>query len=252
MSAVDVLWTAGWDSTFRVADLLFHSDDIVRPWYVVDPYRRSATIELETQDVIRRALADLDPTATRRLLPAQIVTVDEIPQIPEITEQFRALLGKQFLGGQYEWLARLAESRRLVLELSIHRDDRAHKVLAAAVDNIDGSYRLVAGPVDPALEMFRRFRFPLFETTKLEMGDAARDGGFLRVMELTWFCHSPLRGKPCGCCNPCRYTRAEGLGRRVPPQTRGRLFEVWLRDKALIAREWGRRIVWSRGGVRES
>jgi len=35
-------------------------------------------------------------------------------------------------------------------------------------------------------------------------------------MEMTWFCHRPVRGKPCGLCAPCVYTIEEGLARRVP------------------------------------
>lgn len=242
MEPVEVLWTSGWDSTFRVADLLLNHDAIVRPWYVMDEYRRSTAKEMATQNVIRGALASLDPTTARRLLPAQVVKRNEIPSFPAISEAFKALLRKQFLGEQYEWLARLAEDQQLTLELSIHRDDRAHEALARDIEKTDGSHQLVANPSDPALEVFRRFRFPLFETTKLHMETAARGGGFYEVMELTWFCHTPIRGRPCGCCNPCRYTRDEGLGRRVPPLTRGRQFQAGVADAVwtlrLASRRW--------------
>lgn len=45
----------------------------------------------------------------------------------------------------------------------------------------------------------------------------AEKHGFDDIMEETWFCHTPTKdGKPCGMCNPCKYTREEGLGRRGP------------------------------------
>ncbi len=236
-----MLWTAGWDSTFRVADLLVNGNAVVQPWYAVDRYRRSTGTELATQDVIRARLAERDPAAARRLLPVRVVEVEEIPPARAITAAFRQLREQRFLGEQYEWLARLAEHQQLTLELSIHRDDRAHDFLAADVTEAGGSYQLVRHPGDPALEMFRRFRFPLFDTTKVQMDDAARRSGFSDLMELTWFCHTPVRGTPCGYCNPCRYTIDEGLGRRIPRRTGWRRIEVGLWDAAWLLRLASRR-----------
>jgi len=31
----------------------------------------------------------------------------------------------------------------------------------------------------------------------------ARENGWLDIMELSWFCHTPIDGKPCGLCGPC-------------------------------------------------
>jgi 7-cyano-7-deazaguanine synthase in queuosine biosynthesis len=65
--------------------------------------------------------------------------------------------------------------------------------------------------------LFRSFRFPILDLTKLDMERIAAENGFLPLMNETVFCHTPLKdGTPCGQCNPCRYTIAEGLKRRVP------------------------------------
>lgn len=69
---------------------------------------------------------------------------------------------------------------------------------------------------DSRYELFRCFRLPLFDTTKREMRTQARQSGFDEIMSLTWFCHRPRRGQPCGTCNPCIYTIEERLGERVP------------------------------------
>jgi len=177
---------------------------------------------MRTQAAIRDALAVIDTSSAERLLPTKFVRIEDIPADAAITGQYRSLLSQRFLGNQYDWLARLAKSERLVLELSIHRDDRAHEFLCDDVSVTgDGVYRLVEIPSDPALELFRRFRFPLFEMTKLDMEQAAKAGGFASIMEMTWFCYNPLPGgKPCGHCNPCKYTQSEGLGRRVPARAR--------------------------------
>ena len=56
----------------------------------------------------------------------------------------------------------------------------------------------------------------LFDMTKRHMQAEARLSGFDDLMNLTWFCHRPRKGAPCGTCNPCIYTIEEGLGERVP------------------------------------
>jgi hypothetical protein len=101
------------------------------------------------------------------------------------------------------------------MELSIHRDDKARELLAGLIDGsrerLDPAYR-----GDSRYELFRCFRLPLFDTTKREMRAQAREAGFDEIMRLTWFCHRPRRGQPCGTCNPCIYTIEEGLAERVP------------------------------------
>jgi hypothetical protein len=111
------------------------------------------------------------------------------------------------------------------MELAIHRDDKARELLAGLIDDsrarLDPAYR-----GDSRYELFRCFRLPLFDTTKREMRAQAREAGFDEIMSLTWFCHRPRHGQPCGTCNPCIYTIEEGLGERVPLAGRIR---YWLR-----------------------
>jgi NAD(P)-dependent dehydrogenase (short-subunit alcohol dehydrogenase family) len=45
-------------------------------------------------------------------------------------------------------------------------------------------------------------------------------GHWHRLMDMTWFCHRPVNGKPCGACAPCVYTIEEGLAWRVPRSRR--------------------------------
>src|SRR5690606_2439399 len=103
------------------------------------------------------------------------------------------------------------------LELSVHKDDRAEVFLRDNVVPVgDSSFALAPTVGDPDLELFRRFRFPLLPMTKLDMERVARENDFLDLMEMTWFCHTPVNGKPCGGCLPCQFAIAEGMARRVP------------------------------------
>lgn len=229
MTAVaNVLWTSGWDSTYRVADLVVTHRKTVRPHYVKDWRRASTRLEMLRQQDIREEIARIDPEAARRILPTVVHHYDDIPADPAVREQLEGVRRRGFLGAQYLFLTAMARSSGLTnLEVGAHRDDNAVLLLDGNVrfqeDDAGGYYELVPEPTDPSLELFRPFRFPMFDLTKVDMGERALAAGFGDVMELTWFCHYPtISGKPCGVCNPCGYTRDEGLGRRVPEATRTR------------------------------
>ena len=38
---------------------------------------------------------------------------------------------------------------------------------------------------------------------------------YVDIMKTTWFCHSPINGKPCGKCNPCKGVVEEGMAERL-------------------------------------
>jgi hypothetical protein len=235
-SPVNVLWTSGWDSTYRVADLLLVQGREVQPWYVMDSARMSTKRELDTMQDMREAFATKSPDAGRRLLPTKVFAVESIPTDAAITASFRELAGRSHLGGQYDWLARLAKAEDVQLELSIHKDDRAHGFLdGLTVADEHGIYRVAP---DADLPVFERFLFPLFEMTKLEMQEAGERHGFADIQSMTWFCFNPLLdGKPCGFCNPCQYTREEGMGWRVPAPTLSRQLHFRALTKARQARK---------------
>lgn len=234
---IRLLWTAGWDSTFRLLDALLVRGKRVHPYYLIDPGRPSTPNELRAMDYISAALSSKDPAAAARLSRTVVSKVADLLPDAETTARFERLRARSHLGGQYDWLARFALQHGLTdLELAIHRDDRAAEFLQSHVVREDNGgdqyFRLRDNPPDEDLRIFEGFRFPVFDKTKGDMQRAARERGFADVMELTWFCHIPTPdGQPCGRCNPCRYTMAEGLARRIPLKTRLRNHRVVQRIK---------------------
>ena len=167
---------------------------------------------------IRELLGERNPDAVARLHATIECPLDDINPDAVISRHYEQSLRHGFVGGQYEWLARFCAHCGIEdMELSIHRDDKARERL---VELIDAS-RLRLDPRfagDSRYELFKAFRFPLFDMSKEQMRIEARNAGLEAFMELTWFCHRPIDDEPCGICNPCIYTIQEGLGDRVPPR----------------------------------
>ena len=230
--SIRLLWTAGWDSTYRLLTALLVHLKAVYPYYLMDPGRPSTPNERRAMEQIAAALAKEHPQAAAKLHTPVVRSVAELKPDDGITARFERLRSRSHLGGQYDWLARFAVQDELDdLELSIHQDDRAAMFLQPHVVREDGGgdpyFRLRDDPPDDDLRIFRYFRFPIFDKTKRDMERDARRHGFADLMELTWFCHVPTPdGRPCGRCNPCRYTIEEGLARRIPLRTRLRNHRV--------------------------
>lgn len=216
MRSVDLLWTSGWDSTYRLLELVLRERREVQPYYVIDRDRPSSDIELATQDRIRAALLAKDAEAAARVHPTVVVDRHDLSEDADVADAFLRLKHRSYIGYQYDFLAKLARTHGLRdLELSVHRDDKLLKHLEGQVEHADGFWR-VASEAPDELGHLRYFRFPLLTMTKLDMLRHAEEGDFLDLMELTWFCHYPVNGEPCGSCNPCRATVKEGLASRVP------------------------------------
>lgn len=241
---ISLLWTGGWDSTFRVLSLVLEQGATVQPWYVLDEERASTGTEIDTMLALRAAVAEQAPRGA--ILPTRYREKADIPPDAEATARFRRLTTRVPMGPQYRWLAWLAAAENLDgLELSVHREDRAHAALEPYVEPyatpVGASYRLVANPEEPDAELFRPFRFPLLDWTKPAMQEHAARAGYADLLERTWFCHSPVRGRPCGLCGPCGFAIDEGVGRRVPLRRRVRRRLTMAKRRWVTARAPGAR-----------
>lgn len=246
-ASVHLLWTGGWDSTFRLIQLLSDTQAKILPIYVIDTDRRSTLMEIKTMGLLRGRLEASFPSSSYRLLPHLYFSRQDIPVDQNITQKYTNLREKAVLGIQYEWLARLAKAKKISpLELSVHVDDKAHRFLKDYTvrkheDEIGDYYALDSGRLRPDqsdLALFSYFRFPILEWSKKQMRQFAADRGVLDIMLSTWFCFTPIRNRPCGVCNPCRYSLAEGMNERFSRAARIRngaislvpaLRRIWMR-----------------------
>ena len=227
-----VLWTGGWDSTYHVLDLVLVWHEAVQTYYVLDPGRKSAYMELAAMRRIREAVLARCPESVALFPPTVTTARGDIPADETITSGFRTLAAATGLGAQYEWLCRFAQSLGTGdIELCDEGSSKPKTYPFFCVLRYGGNvvpvstasdfyYVLKEPPSLAAMQIFQGIRFPLLDETKGTLARKAAEGGFADLLELTWFCHDPTPdGKPCGVCTPCRQAREEGLGRRLPPLT---------------------------------
>jgi hypothetical protein len=207
---IKLLWTGGWDSTFRLCELIKLKKVCVQP--------------ISTMYKIRSMLARKDETAEGMILPTYFFSVQDVGINKRITEKYLNLKAIYHLGGQYDWLARFIEQHDVTdLELCVDRCEvhtnsglfyllQKTECLTENKDHAGKYYKIVENPKDSNLSLFRGMKFPILHLSKKDMKEIAQKEGFLDILNETWFCHRPTkRLKPCGTCNPCLVTIEEGM-----------------------------------------
>ncbi|MDO1449468.1 hypothetical protein Q0590_24545 [Rhodocytophaga aerolata] len=228
---VNLFWTSGWDSTFRLLDLLLVQQRTVQPFYVKDHLRKSLHMEIQTMEKLTGMIFKKAPHTKQLLLPTKFKDLKGIKPNEQIQQQYARLKSVRHLGAQYEWLACFAEEEKLYdLELAI--ETRSPGFFTSYVkpeiikihDGKAENFKITDLPRNPDISLFQYFRFPIHELTKLDLQQLAIKHDFIDIMNQTWFCHSPIHEQPCGLCMPCKATMEEGLGRRIPLQSQLRHF----------------------------
>jgi 7-cyano-7-deazaguanine synthase len=219
---INIFWTGGFDSSYRMIQLSKH-DVTIQPYYLCDN-RLSEELEL---NAISAITADIQkhPETKCTILPLITFKVKDIEPDSEITDAFYRLQKLTAIGSQYDWLSRYAKSCN-GLEICIEHTEigRAYNCIMknGEVKKItDGtiSYCIIdEEKSDPDLyKVFGNFRFPLplLELTKSEILEEYKKLSFSESINKTWFCHTPVRNKSCGVCNPCKAVIEEGLTFRL-------------------------------------
>lgn len=228
---VNLLWTGGWDSTFRMLQLST-KDVIIQPHYLIDGNRRSQHFELNaihsiTEDIRNR-------TSTKCIIRDLImVNISDISEDRDISQAYKNIAENHKLGIQYEWLARYS---KIVKNLEIGDENgsapdsillgaiRANGAIKKMADDKKGEYYIVDQSVssDDIIKVFGNYHYPIVFYNKLQMKKEAEEMGLMELMDKTWFCHTPIDGQPCGICVACAGTIKKGLEYRLSKTALGR------------------------------
>ena len=235
---INLFWTGGWDSTFRLIQLAFIHKKTVRPYYIIDPGRNSTSLEIRAMTNIKEALIKKRPEIEDLILPTIFKELNQIQPNQTITESYKRLTLKESIGIQYEWLARFCADEGINnVEISnetaiFDEDNRTRKLLGDDLDKFETEYGIYyklnnRAKKKDVYKIYGNFKFPVFDFTKLDMFELSKKLGFDDIMKLTWFCHTPTKkNNPCGKCHPCQTVYHEGLKWRLPLTAKWR-YHTW-------------------------
>lgn len=213
---INVLWTGGWDSTYRMVELS-RRNVTIQPIYCCDPGRQSLEKEKETIERIRKALKNRGGGTKATFLPILYINIEEIPANAKITNAYNHICEKVKLGSQYDWLARLTQLYPK-LEIGIEKPAGEYSGCVDAIHTFgnlkkdDDTIEIDRNQSsDECVLLFGGFRFPIIELTELDMVKNIQDWGYGDIMQMIWFCHSPINGRSCGMCRPCQQKMECGM-----------------------------------------
>ena len=204
---IAIFWTGGWDSTYRVVELS-RQPVTIQPVYILDDTRDSNELELKAIATVTEMLKAREETVAT-FLPIDIINVKDIPENDEISQRIHYLMKEYGWGIQHEWTARVAQKYPMI-EMCIEKvvkgymptrkmiNERGCLVMSShgwIVDRDASDEYLVAA--------LGNITLPIFETTEIDMLENIKKWGYEDVMSNIWFCHRPIKGKPCGLCSPC-------------------------------------------------
>ena len=206
--------------------------------YIRDHNRKGMPFELLAMcDILR----DVRGIAKARVLDVELYDRNAIARDfsdDKISAAYARLADGFKLGYQYELFALLCKGLGVRVECAVEDSQRSKAKTA-----IDAQCRLVAceeerlgtevryravskGESTDAELVFGLLDFGTLGVSKLDALQAAEQNGWMPIMCKTWFCHTPVNGKPCGICNPCRDAMNEGMGWRMPLSSRLR-YHMW-------------------------
>jgi hypothetical protein len=219
---VNIFWTGGWDSTFRLLQILIVEKKTVQPHYIIDPTRKSTDSEIFAMNMIRNRVYQKFPSVKELFKPTISIRLEEIDKEKLFLPNFELLTKSVDLGGQYAWLSAYCEEAGIQdMELSIQRPGRMHTLIndEKKLQKIGNDLNYVIDEKTRLTDLYtllKYYQFPILNFTKPDMAPVAEKAGFGDLMDLTWFCHNPrANNTTCGMCGPCITAIKQGMGRKV-------------------------------------
>lgn len=231
MKTVTLLWSGGWDGTFRFLQLA--SEPIcIQPIYIKDKGRGSQEYEIKAiEKIINIVESDREGYNFKAIIKEpkfyDVAWILKNCADEKISLSFRYLKQKYNIGIQYEWFALLAKQLDVKLETGVvHQyhgkvEDaiEAEGILSLIADDfLEGRYEVLPREDDSEIfTVFENLILPIIKLSKKDEERIATENGWLEIMKLSWFCYNPDRhGEPCGWCGPCDDAIHTGMEWRLP------------------------------------
>jgi len=208
-----VFWTGGYDSTFRVCELLVVHKVPVQPVYLdynLDSanktdfwVRKNRRQEYAAMSKVKKLLFERFPH-TKNLLYNTIIIKQNTPY-QKYDEAFNSLnlWPKKRRIHQYGHLGKVSFLMKTYIDigvLGLHEKTPFVKFVRKNLEEEEYNNRLNINSQHP----LHYLKFPLFDKTKKDLCDISRQHNFDDIIKSSWSCWFPKEGKPCGKCPMCR------------------------------------------------
>lgn len=183
-----VFWTGGFDSTFRVLDLLRRGERVEALYLLDDPHWNKRVQEVDARERIARAI----PAELRRNLLVQRPEYDAAVwarhETLKLEREWAEYRTQMFSSQQNTLLVAGAEALGDGIEVSLVSDDAGSADLEAMSMTIRAS---------------GKFSYPLLNVSKRSMLRVATKYRFDHLLRMTWSCEEATSTTPCGKCECC-------------------------------------------------
>jgi 7-cyano-7-deazaguanine synthase in queuosine biosynthesis len=219
-NTIHVFWTGGYDSTFRICQLLIDKGKKVQPIYITYQYiddtkygtqRNNRDNEIQTMDTIRSLINTKFPHIKYKLFPTMYInSIEDNSQITNSMYIMHYRHGKFTRPiTQYERLSRFSYYYPFPIDVSVEKCgtgmDDATKNLRVDEGTDDCRIPTNLGDDLKSFKILNNLRFPIVHLTKHQMEEIAKKGQYNDILKLTWSCWFPKNGSPCGKCDMCAH-----------------------------------------------
>lgn len=229
-NTVHIFWTGGFDSTFRVLQLLISEHKTVQPIYIsadiIDGYflngqlvlRKNKQFEINAMNKIRFYLNKKYPFTKQTLLPTKYInniTKDKEYIIAMNNIYFSRfgilapVLNQQFGYfsrplNQYGVLSMYTKQYEYPIEVCLENTNTGIVKLTNLYRTGSGHNCKLIQNKPNNLKIFDKFRFPIIHLSKQNMLIIAKKYKYNDILKYSWSCWFPTKnGKPCGKCDMC-------------------------------------------------
>ena len=233
MKHVNILWTGGWDSTFRLCQLSRMDGVEVQPVYFsVQGYsdRTNWKKEIQAQDTLLPLLRQKGETKAHILDPIRLTDKD-LPKDSAFDAAFKKWDTTGRIPGQLRFLGKLPmlfpKLEYCIEGPTLKRRQQGFKLGKTQVFleehgfrfhfRPDGYADMDASQADPELKLlWGGFTFPILGITEMAMVPIIRSWGYEALFKHTWTCDYGGE-EPCGVCHNCETKWASGMLNFFPP-----------------------------------
>lgn len=228
---ISIFWTGGFDSTYRLIDLLL-SGYTVEPIYIAKRIDGRFSIQREhyTMKKLRNEIIKTFPHVKKAFLSTVEVRNVFIPEtLAELVKDI-GFSGKNKatewsvengyarhagqvaqLGKQYLYLGLVSLMHHRPIEMSITNSPGRTTTFFKPITGEGRRKRIdpavFQAPENEPRSLFRNIRFPIIDMSKLDMYKDAERKGYVHLLYNTWSCwgKTDVRyGEPCGECRNCQ------------------------------------------------